>query len=133
MIEGWHDDQYVILFDEGNVAEMTRRYELALYLHGFEVVGLRGWDDFIVRDHVGELFTVPTVPVDQKYMARLPGTIDVLRFKGDDRFTGKIKWYVKPIVFGGDPKSPDNIVWVSLDQHVEAVKWWNQMYRKVSQ
>jgi len=35
---------------------------------------------------------------------------------------------LKPIGFGGDPSAKDNMVWLSLDEHVQAVKWWNKFY-----
>ena len=38
---------------------------------------------------------------------------------------GKIKWYVKALVFGGDPQSALNVIWVTHDQHAELVKYWN--------
>jgi hypothetical protein len=51
-----------------------------------------------------------------------------LRLESDDRFAGKIKWYVKPIRFGGDPTAKDNMKWLSRDDHVQAVRWWNKFY-----
>ena len=37
-----------------------------------------------------------------------------LKLRKDERFEGKIKWYINPIGFGGDPKAEDNITWVTL-------------------
>jgi hypothetical protein len=45
--------------------------------------------------------------------------------------TTKIKWYVKPVVFGGDPQLGTNVVWVSRDEHVKLVKYWNGLYRSI--
>lgn len=36
---------------------------------------------------------------------------------------------MKPIRFGGDPAAKENMVWLSLAEHAEAVKWWNKFYR----
>jgi len=47
----------------------------------------------------------------------------------DARFSGKIKWYVKPIVFGGDAGVGENLVWVSHEEHAQLVKFWNDKYR----
>jgi hypothetical protein len=55
-----------------------------------------------------------------------PGRVILER---DDRFAGKIKWYVTPLVFGGDPKIGDNLVWVSHEEHAQLVRWWNEQYR----
>jgi len=46
----------------------------------------------------------------------------------DGRFTGKIKWYVKPIALGGDAGVGENLVWVSHEEHGQLVKWWNDKY-----
>ena len=63
MREGWYGgDDYLILFDASEVPQASVRYDLASSLPGYEVLGLRGWDDLIVRDQAGVLFTVPTIP-----------------------------------------------------------------------
>src|SRR6266581_7427926 len=71
----------------------------------------RGWDDLIVRDAAGETYSVPTVPLDQKHLAafQIPAASAL---QADPRYTSKIKWYLKPIAFGGDPGVGDNLVWV---------------------
>jgi hypothetical protein len=40
-----------------------------------------------------------------------------------------VKWYVKPIMFGGDPTAKENIAWVPFEQHAELVRWWSKLYR----
>ncbi len=101
MIEGWHRDQYLILFDENESADFSYRYEIDSYIAGYLIVGLLGWDDFIVAAPAGGLFTIPTVPLDQNYLAPLGFTIDTNQLQADERYRGKIKWYTKPLVFGG--------------------------------
>jgi len=58
--------------------------------------------------------------------AQLP-TKDV-PLETDPRLTGRIKWRIKPIIFGGDPTSEENITWVSHDQHGELTRFWNAQY-----
>lgn len=132
MVEGWHGENYLVLFDEDEISDLSKRYELGIYLPGHEVVGLQGWDDFILRNSLGVLFTVPTVPLSAQYLAPIAQKLDAITPQPDPRFTGKIKWYVKPIVFG-DPVSPSNIAWLTLPQHVDAVKWFNNLYRTMSE
>jgi hypothetical protein len=50
----------------------------------------------------------------------------------DGRFAGKIKWYLKPIAFGGNASVGENLVWVSHDEHAQLVKWWNDKYRSMN-
>lgn len=130
MIEGWYGDDYLVLFDEAEASAFSARYEFGRYLAGYSITGLRGWDDFIVRGTNGHCATVPTVPIAPEYLAPLEFGIHAARIVSDDRFRGKVKWYTKPIVFGGSP-TDNNIEWVSLDQHVDLVKWWNERYQKL--
>jgi hypothetical protein len=133
MREGWRGEDYLILFDESEIVEITNRYDIASYVGGYQVVGLKSWDDFILRNGDGQIFTTPTVPLDRKHLT--PAALDVSGpgLVPDGRVKGKIKWYTKPLVFGGAPGSPDNICWITLDLHTQTVKWWNQLYRKVTQ
>jgi len=38
---------------------------------------------------------------------------------------------IKPIILGGDPVSPENKVWVTRQQHFEAVRYWNRIIREL--
>ena len=60
--EGWFGDDYLILFSPAEIAVASESYALTEWLPGFELLGLRNWDDFIVRDSSGQVFVVPTVP-----------------------------------------------------------------------
>jgi hypothetical protein len=84
---------------------------------------------FVVRNDSDQTYSIPTVPVDTRYLSPIsvPGEESALDF--DARFSGKIKSYVKPIVFGGDPNVGDNLVWLSHEAHVRFVKFWNEKYR----
>jgi len=131
VIEGWHGDDYFVLFDEAEATALSARYDVGTYLPGHVIIGLRGWDDFIVKGPDGRYATVPTVPVTAECLAPLELAINSERIVPDDRFCGKIKWYTKPLVFGGSPTDKGNIMWVSLEQHIDLVKWWNDRYRSL--
>jgi hypothetical protein len=132
MKEGWLGDEYLILFEGGESDTAADRYAVALALPGFDLIGLRGWDDFIVRDQNGNCFSVPTVPFDKKELAPFQMPSGAPNLQSDDRFTGRIKWYVKPVIFGGDPQIGDNLIWVSHEKHAELVRWWNELYRDIT-
>jgi hypothetical protein len=131
MIEGWQGEDFLILFDEAEAAKFSLQYELSKYLDGYEIVGLKGWDDFIVKGKLGELAVVPTVPLAAEYLTPLKLSIDYRQVKPDGRFCGKVKWYTKPLIFGGDARIGNNMIWVTLEQHAQLVKWWNDLYRKM--
>jgi len=130
MSEGWFGDEYLVLFSEAEVSAATERYRLGELLPGHSAIGLRGWNDLIVRDARGRTYTVPAVPLAVQYLApyAAPGEISLVP---DGRFAGKIKWYVKPLVFGGDPNAGENLTWVTHEQHAELVTWWNAKHREI--
>jgi hypothetical protein len=128
MREGWHGDDYLILFDESEVVAASERYEFLRLLPGFKVLGLLGWDDFIVRNDSGQTYSIPTLPVDTRYLSPLSLPDGASGLNPDPRFSGKIKWYVKPIVFGGDAGVGENLVWVGHEEHAQLVKFWNDKY-----
>lgn len=130
MEEGWYGDDYLILFGEEEATAASGRYSIDEFLPGHRVVGLRGWDDFILQDASGKTFCVPTVPAIEKYLA--PYDIPTEALTADARFLGKIKWYINPVVFGGDPRIGKNVTWLNHDQHAQIVKWWNDQYRKLT-
>ena len=132
MIEGWHNDTYLILFEEqAEATTMTAQYGLHDLLPGFAVVGLRGWDDLIVRDGCGRLFTVPAVPVSREHLEHYDFDFDLAALEADDQMRGKIKWYVTPLVFGGDSFNAENVTWITIAQHPDAVRWWNAKYNEI--
>jgi hypothetical protein len=130
MIEGWSGDNYLVLFSGDEAQAASERYGITDLLPGFRILGLRGWDDFIVEDEHGATFPVPTVPCDRSELAHF-SVRECTQLIPDDRFTGKVKWYTTPTKFGGDPAAAENITWISLSQHGDAVRWWNTVHREL--
>jgi hypothetical protein len=129
MREGWYNNDYWSLCEDQKEAELlTAIYELAKYLPDYFIVGLKGWDDFILADRGGLYFLVPTVPLDRAGLTPFHFPAETLLLEPDDRFGKKIKWYVKPIRFGGDPSAKENMAWLSQDEHAQAVIWRNKFY-----
>ncbi|CRM89537.1 MULTISPECIES: hypothetical protein [Pseudomonas] len=128
MNEGWQNDDYFIIFTEDESLAAMKAYGFDHHLPGYTLLGLRGWDDFIVINSSGVMFTIPTLPLDASYAApfALPQQISL---EPDERFAGKIKWYTKPLVFGGDPADKTNFAWITHEQHAELVIWWNEQCR----
>ena len=131
MNEGWYGNDHLILFDEAEIASASDRYAVSQFLPGYRVIGLRGWDDFILQDSSGITYCAPTIPAAADHVSAYALPSSGTTLSPDDRFQGKIKWYVKPIVFGGDPQSQENIIWVSHEQHAQLVKYWNGLYRSM--
>jgi hypothetical protein len=131
MKEGWFGDDYLVVFVDDEAADAAERYETSRYVNGFQIIGLIGWDDFILRDSAGGIFRGPTIPLDPKSFSPLSLPWDQLNLRSDERFTGKVKWYTKPLVFGGDARAGGNLVWVDHPTHSHLIKWWNAKYRSI--
>jgi hypothetical protein len=129
MTEGWCGDDYLILFTDSEAASASERYAIDQMLPGYQVIGLRGWDDFILRDSAGSLHSVPTVPADFQRLAPFVMPDGAAALHADERFRGKIKWYLKPLAFGGDANASENLIWASHEQHAQLVRWWNDRIR----
>ena len=132
MVEGWAGNDYLMLFSTDEAKAAAERYAIADLLLGYRIIGLRGWDDFIVEDQKGDTFTLPTVPCEAGELARyhVPSCDKLI---ADDRFTDRVKWYITPVKFGGDHAARENITWISLVQHADAVRWCNALYREMAQ
>ena len=130
MQEGWLGDEYWILFSTDEALAASRRYRIEEALPGCTIIGLVSWDDFVVRDGGGGTYAVPTVPIAPEHQRQI-GIPSAASLEPDDRLAGKVKWYVTPLVFGGDPEAAENLAWVTHDQHAELVLWWNAKYREI--
>lgn len=132
MVTGWHGDEHLILFEEPLEAiEMTRRYGVDDRIPEHTLIGLRGWDDFILMSPDQRQKIAPTVPLTVDGMAEWEIPNDLSSLEPDPKTAGKIKWYVTPLVFGGSPTDEANITWVTIDQHVDLVRWWNNKYDEI--
>jgi hypothetical protein len=127
MKEGWSSTKYWIIFENEEIIELTRRYDIAKYLKGYRILGLVGWDDFILEDKNNNHYTVPTIPINRKFLEPIDYSSS-LRLEDDVNLRGKIKWYIKPLIFSGDPNAKDNIIWINMDEHIKLIKWWNDRY-----
>ena len=132
MTEGWYGDDYLLLFEQ-RAPSLERACGLSATLPGYRLIGLRNWDEFIVEDSRGARFTVPTVPSLPKHLAPFEFPKTPSRSEPDAAVRGRIRWYVTPIVFGGDPRLVDNVTWVRLEEHTQLVTWWNKTYHEVKE
>lgn len=132
MKEGWHNEDYFILFEsQAEAMDASTLYGLSDYLPDHYIIGLRGWDDFIVSDIQSNFFIVPTVPLSQDERQPFTFSSESLILEADAKLSGKIKWYVKPLVFGGSAIEEGNIIWITQKEHAELVRWWNKKYNEI--
>ena len=130
MTEGWFNFDYVVLFSETERIARSMDYKIAKYLPGFTLIGLYDWDYFLVTDSEGLLYSVPSLPLDVNSTEKFSLPENIL-LETDERYTGKIKWYLKPLILGGNPSENRNLAWVSLELHADLVVWWNEKYKLI--
>src|ERR1700731_1799107 len=89
MREGWSGDDHLIIFAESEVDPVSERYALSALLPGYRILGLRGWDDFVVQDLAGRSYSIPTVPLDFQYLSPfdIPPNVNLVKA---ERFEGKL-------------------------------------------
>ena len=135
MIEGWHDkDDYVILYEEQleAPADGGSLWDCGALSPGFHTSGIKLAGTTSYYETLPGNYAAPRSCWSvREYLQPLGFQLDPSRIQSDARFTNRIKWYITPLVLGGDPSSEKNMTWLSLEQHVEAVKWWNETYRKM--
>lgn len=129
MKEGWVGEEFLTILDEREAGVASVSYAIDRWLPGYSVVGLRSWDDLLVRSPSGEVFSVPAVPIALEHLEPYAVPLPEVVLEADPQFAGKVKWYTKPIAFGGSPTDEANITWVAHDQHAELVVWWNGKYQ----
>jgi hypothetical protein len=132
MNEGWYNGDYLIVFDQNESTQLTAAYGLPEGLPGYKLLALRSWDDLVVLSPLGVASTCPSVPAVDKYLKPFDMSALSAELKPDERYAGRVKWHITPLVFGGDPQLDDNTIWVPVEKHAELVTWWNQMYRESS-
>lgn len=130
MVEGWFDDDYLMLFDGAEAEEATRGYGVTHVIPGARVIGLKNWDELILDDG-GGAFSVPAVPLNPAARRGCPLPPHA-SLQPDTRFGGLILWHIKPVAFGGDAEDEGNMTWVSHTRHRELVVWWNTLHTSVA-
>ncbi|MBI1177506.1 hypothetical protein GC207_08715 [bacterium] len=132
MIEGWFNDDYLILFNRMEESRsLATEYGLDAYLPRHRLLGIKSWDDFIISDEHGEIWTLPTIPLDASNRQSFDLPPSTPELEADRQYAGKIKWYLTPLVFGGSPTDESNMTWISRADHPKLVNWWNKKYREL--
>jgi hypothetical protein len=80
MNEGWSASDYLAVCEsDEEIQRLTSAYDVSSRLPGFRFVGMKGWDDLVVSDSSGQLFTNPAVPMIPAYLAPAPSLAAAIR------------------------------------------------------
>lgn len=61
----------------------------------------------------------------------MSGKIDKARRSGEGRPLGMELFDIKPVILGGNPTDLRNKTWLTRQQHIEAVRYWNRIIREL--
>lgn len=50
--------------------------------------------------------------------------------KGNANQNGEV-FFIKPIILGGDPNDPKNRTILTREQHIKAVRYWNEIISRL--
>jgi hypothetical protein len=67
--------------------------------------------------------------LDAEYLSPFQFPSEQVTLEPDPRFCGEDQMVRAAAVFGGDAEAAENTIWVSHDQHVQLVQWWNSQYQ----
>jgi len=127
MIKAYTKENEILLFDSDKVSQISSEYCLDKVLPDHQIIGLIDWDDFLIVDKNNKTFQVPTVPIDTQYL----NSFECEVVKEEEVKEELIKWYVTPLIFGGDPSSSENINFIDIETHIKLVVWWNNKYQEI--
>ena len=51
--------------------------------------------------------------------------------RGDARPRNMELFDITPVILGGDSSDPKNKAWLTRQQHIEAVRYWNRVIREL--
>lgn len=142
--EGFIGEKYLILWRAEELSNFNEGYEVSKYAPGLVMFGSTGGGDgfaFDTRTSPHRVMQVPFVGMrtdDEFYVAgsfselllQMRQTMkhsSKLGRKGDTRSRGKEIFEIKPVLLGGSPTDLENKVILTRDQHMELVRYWNEV------
>jgi hypothetical protein len=147
--EGFIGDNYLILWKTEELSKFHRECEIDQYAPSLLLIGSDGGGEgygFDTRDATMPVVRVPFVGLDLRYVTPVATSFtDLLVQLGKRRLTtsntsaqhgqarpiGLELFEITPVILGGDPIDLKNKTWLSRQQHIEAVRYWNRVIREL--
>lgn len=135
------EGSYLTLWSVRELAEFNADYETALYCPGVVVIGSSGGGEaFGIDRQDGEMkfIRVPFVGMSRSLIevesASFEGFLmsigessdEETNERGGEELRGKELFQIHPVIIGGSPHDPSNVVVLTKEQHVQAVRYWNR-------
>lgn len=134
--EGWLGEEYVRVYADSERARIGELYDFQTFLPGYEPWGSWGLDALCLAPD-SHLYAVDWIPLEESFRKQRYASVRALEEElvrlheatsAYDHFQKEVH-FVKPIIFGGDPKEAPMMV----DQatHAELCRFWNQTYARL--
>ncbi|HKD31414.1 MAG TPA: SMI1/KNR4 family protein [Xanthobacteraceae bacterium] len=138
-LEGFIGDKYITLWKAKELIPFNREYEVDKYAPGILLFGSSGGGEgygFDTQAAEMPIVRVPFIGMDRRHskvvargFAGLFATFVECSGNGNvgDRSLpkGMELFEITPVLLGGDPSDPKNKIWLTRQQHFEAVRFWN--------
>jgi len=148
--EGFIGKAYLRFYSADGILEVNQAYAVAEYLPGFLLIASNTIGDAICFRPPfmeGRVVQVPFIPLRLDYAERVESSFSdfIARLAAsrvgarslstsdiNPAVIGKEIFQRHPIVLGGSPTDPNNRDLVSVEEHPELVRYWNNVFRQHS-
>jgi len=129
------------------LADLNRAYAADVHAPGLLLFGSNGGGEsygFDMHNPNKPIVQVPFVGMNLRYATQIAVSFtDLLISLGKKALPttepnhkqphpiGMELFEIKPIILGGDPKNPQNKIWLTRQQHTEAVCYWNHIIQSI--
>lgn len=136
--EGFLGEEYIILWRAEELAQLNKAYEAERYAPAILLFGSSGGGEAYGFDTHAEpacVVRLPFIGMERRHLGPVTRDFTDLFSRGAalsmreqhrplQREMELVE--IKPIIFGGDPVDPENKMWVTREQHIELVRYWNR-------
>ncbi|MDR1853538.1 MAG: SMI1/KNR4 family protein [Azoarcus sp.] len=148
--EGFIGNAYLILWRVGDLIEMNKAYQVADYAPGLFLFGSDGGDEafaFDMRTESKFIVSVPFVGMELELIQPLGATFNAfletlfefrmmphpndIRKNHVQDCANKEIFEIQPVILGGSPTDPRNKAVLTRKQHIEAVRYWNNVILQI--
>lgn len=146
--EGYIGEAYMRLYPGERLQSLNELMNTTLYAPGLFVFGSNAsgiaWG-FNIHKHPATIVQIPFIPMLWRYAHDYGISFEAFVLQLSHRRTmgfprpvnraliGKEVHAIKPVVFGGDPKDPENLVPLEPEEYARQVAYWNGKYRELGE
>lgn len=140
---------YLILWPVEQLINLNKAYQVEEYIPGLLFIGSDGGGEAIALDTRVPTYPVVSVPfvgMDSNLIRLISSNFNgffealassslkskIINFKpiSNSQYAGQEVFEIHPLILGGDATDPENKTVLTREQHLEAVRYWNNQIRQ---